>query len=88
MIYMENSGQLKFGAYNGGEYSRRVTGPYNDGQWHMAVATMSPTDGMRLYVDGSLVGTNPNGTAENYLGYWRVGGDNVWEDASSNYLNG
>ena len=31
---------------------------YNDGQWHHVVATQSGT-GMKLYVDGQLVGTNP-----------------------------
>src|SRR4051794_1908034 len=87
-IYMTNSGQLIFGAYNGGEFEAISPGSYNNGQWHMAVATMSPTDGMRLYVDGAQVATNSNGTAENSTGYWRVGGDNVWENATSQYLNG
>ncbi|MGC4110223.1 MAG: PKD domain-containing protein [Nocardioides sp.] len=90
MIYLQNSGQLVFGAYTSveNEVQSPASTPYNNGQWHMAVATMSPTDGMKLYVDGVLVGTNPNGTAQNYVGYWRVGPDNVWEGASSKYLNG
>lgn len=87
-LYLTNSGQIVFGAYNGSE--NRVTSPdaYNDGDWHHAVASLSPTDGMRLYMDGHQVGTNPNTTAENFIGYWRVGGDSLWSGASSRYLNG
>jgi len=90
MIYLQNSGQLVFGAYTGVEQEVQspASTPYNNGVWHMAVATMSPTDGMKLYVDGALVGTNPNGVSQNYVGYWRVGPDNIWEGASSKYLNG
>jgi PKD repeat protein len=90
MIYLQNTGQLIFGAYTGSEAEVQSPAgtPYNNGQWHQAVATMSPTDGMKLYVDGALVGTNPNGVAQNFVGYWRVGPDNVWEGASSKYLNG
>jgi PKD repeat protein len=90
MIYLQNTGQLVFGAYTGVEQKVQspASTPYNNGEWHMAVATMSPADGMKLYVDGVLVGSNPNGVAQNYVGYWRVGPDNVWEGASSKYLNG
>ncbi len=42
---------------------------------------------MRLYVDGVLVGTNPQTGAEAYTGYWRIGGDNTWS-SSSPYFNG
>ncbi|HEX3931522.1 MAG TPA: PKD domain-containing protein [Nocardioides sp.] len=90
MIYMQNTGQLIFGAYTGAEAEVQTSAstPYNDGKWHMAVATMSPTGGMQLYVDGALVGTNPNGVAQNYVGYWRVGADSVWEGATSKALAG
>lgn len=87
-IYIQNNGHLVFGAYTGQEVEVVSPGSYNDGQWHMAVATMSPGDGMKLYVDGALVGSNPNGIAQNFVGYWRVGGDNLWDGASSDYLNG
>ena len=33
---------------------------------------------MKLYVDGALVGTNGQTDAQDYAGYWRVGGDNHW----------
>lgn len=85
--FMQNDGRLVFGAYTGVE--QRVTSPqaYNDGEWHHVVSVLSG-QGMQLYVDGVLVGTNPNTAAEAYNGYWRVGGDRVWSGASSNYFNG
>ncbi|WP_157551189.1 PKD domain-containing protein [Nocardioides jensenii] len=87
-LYITNNGQIVFGAYNGAE--NRVTSPgtYRDGSWHYATASLSPTVGMRLYMDGQLVDSNPNTTAENFLGYWRVGGDSLWSGASSRYLAG
>src|SRR3712207_1525443 len=43
----------------------------------MVTATMSSA-GMRLYVDGALVGSRTDTTAgEAYLGHWRLGGDNL-----------
>ena len=42
------------------------------------VATQSSADGMKLYVDGALVGTNAADHAQDYTGYWRVGGDTDW----------
>ncbi|MFF1876219.1 LamG domain-containing protein, partial [Kitasatospora herbaricolor] len=56
-----------------------ITSPtaLNDNQWHYAVATQG-ADGMNLYVDGALVGTNPQTQAQSYSGYWRIGGDNTW----------
>jgi hypothetical protein len=41
------------------------------------VATLSPTTGMQLYVDGQLIGTNQTTVAQDYSGYWRVGGDDL-----------
>jgi len=58
---------------------RTVTSPasYNNNQWHQVTATMSSA-GMRLYVDGALVAQRTDTTAgEAYLGYWRLGGDNL-----------
>ena len=42
---------------------------------------------MKLYVDGELVGTNPQTAAQDYTGYWRVGGDNTWGSCSA-YFDG
>ncbi|MFT4081941.1 MAG: PKD domain-containing protein [Nocardioides sp.] len=87
-LYLRNDGTLVFGAYTGVENTVTSTAAYNDGAWHQAVATLSPSDGMKLYVDGSLVGTNSNGSAQSFIGYWRVGGDNVWSGASTGNLTG
>jgi len=41
---------------------------------------------MKLYVDGSLVGTNAQTSAQSYTGYWRVGGDTSW--CCNNFFTG
>ena len=86
-VYMINDGQLIFGTWTGQE--NLVTSPasYNDGTWHLLVATQG-SDGMTLYVDGAVVGTNPQTAAQDYDGYWRVGGDTTWGGASSDYFAG
>jgi len=87
-VYMLNTGQLVFGVNNGGT---RVTitsaSAYNDGKWHYVAASQGPS-GMVLYVDGLPVGSNTTTGAQNYTGYWRVGGDaNSW-GGTSGYLKG
>ena len=81
-LFLSNAGTLTFGVYPG--VVRTVTSPasYLDGAWHDAVATLAPsTDpnpGMRLYVDGALVASDPATTgAETDSGYWRIGFDNL-----------
>jgi hypothetical protein len=60
--------------------------------WHLATATTSTTDGMRLYVDGAQVASDPTATsAGTYAGYWRVGYDNLagWPSApTSSFFTG
>jgi PKD repeat protein len=84
-VYMLNSGQLVFGTYTGALNLATSTNSYNDGTWHYVVATQGG-DGMKLYVDGSLVADNGQTGQEPYSGYWRVGGDSSW--AASNYFAG
>ena len=67
MVWMLNSGQLEFGAYNGNLNTVTSSNSYNDGNWHQLVATQGP-DGMTLYVDGQVVGTNPDTAAQSYTG--------------------
>jgi hypothetical protein len=92
-IYMRNNGTLTFGVYNGTAVT--VTSPksYNDGAWHLATATFSPGTGLRLYVDGVVVGSSTAASsAENYIGYWRLGYDSLnsgWPGApTSAYFGG
>ena len=80
-VYMLPSGQLVFGTWTGTENLAQTTGSYNDGKWHYVVATQGP-DGMKLYVDGQLAATNPQTQAQNYSGYWRVGGDSPWSGSA------
>ena len=83
--YMQDDGRLVFGIYRGAEYRVTSSTAYNDGQWHHVVSTLGD-NGMRLYVDGVLVGTNPQVLPENYTGYWRVGGDNTWGSSSQTLI--
>ena len=90
-IYMTNGGQIRFGVYDGSTRTVASSSSYRDGQWHQVVGQMGPT-GIKLYVDGKLVGSDASATsAQAYSGYWRVGGDNIsgWPSApSSSNFNG
>lgn len=77
-IYMSPNGRLNFGVYTGQTNVVTSDSPYNDGTWHHVVAQQSPA-GMQMFVDGSLVGSNPQASAQDYSGYWRAGGDNGWD---------
>lgn len=55
---------------------------YNDGEWHLATATLSPA-GMQLWLDGVPAAADPGTTTgEVFTGYWRIGGDDVYFDGS------
>ncbi len=81
-VYMQDNGQLVFGTWTGQTNTITTPSSYNNGRWHHLVATQS-SDGMKLYVDGALVGTNPQTQAQSYTGYWRVGGDTTWGSSSA-----
>lgn len=90
-LYLDNTGRVWFGVYNGTTSTLHSTNPINDGQWHQVVATLGP-NGMALYVDGLRVGARSDVTnGQAYNGYWRIGGDqlNAWpSQPSSNFLAG
>ena len=80
-LWLSNAGLVVFGV-NSGTVKTTINSPlaYADGKWHQAVASLSATAGMTLYVDGVQVATNAAvKTATNANGYWRVG----WDDLSS-----
>ncbi|MDN4612597.1 PKD domain-containing protein [Arthrobacter burdickii] len=81
-VYMEDSGKLIFGTFTGQMNTIQTQRTYNDNAWHHVVASQSP-QGMKLYVDGTLAGTNPQAGAESYTGYWRIGGDRTWGSSSA-----
>ncbi len=87
-LYLQADGRVVFGtsaanATNSNQtqtaFQNRITStnPYNDGLWHHVVATQG-ADGLRLFIDGQLVGEHAATTARQYTGYWRVGVDPVW----------
>lgn len=86
-LYMDNSGRLIFGvrAQNNSTQTVASSGTYRDNEWHMVTATMGPA-GMALYVDGVRVGQRADTTqGEQYIGNWRLGGDNLggWPSSPS-----
>ena len=95
-IYMTNYVNVFFVIYTSGTTYNTVASPgtYNDGTWHDVIATWGAAGdtypGMRLYVDGVLVGSKTAVTASagiNGAGYWRIGYDNLnkWPSAPSDY---
>ena len=92
IIYMTGAGVLYFGVAPGSVKKYvNTTSSYNDGNWHMATATLG-SGGMKLYVDGALAASDPTvTTAESYTGYWRIGHDDIatWpNEPSSHYFQG
>jgi signal peptidase I len=79
MMYMDATGEIWFGVYDNTEIVTHSQAGLNDGNWHMAAATMSTTAGMSLYIDGKLVGTNANtiSETETKASFWRVGCGNL-----------
>lgn len=77
-IYMDLFGQFKFGVYSGGMYVFIVLGIYWDGQWYYVVGQQL-VSGMQFFVDGVQVVFNMLVIVDNYVGYWCVGGDMIWE---------
>jgi hypothetical protein len=77
-IYMDGNGYIWFGVWTGATTTIESPMSLNDGNWHMAVATMG-SDGMKLYIDGNLAASNPNSVSQTYPagGYWRVGCGNL-----------
>ena len=90
-IYLSNDGRVNFGVYPGEVRTITSASGFNDNQWHHVVGTLGP-QGMSLYLDGKRVGTRADTTsAQNYSGYWRVGGDSLgsWPNVgSSQFLSG
>lgn len=90
-LWVDNAGNVVFGVYNPTFEEVVSPGTYNNGAWHLAVATIGPV-GEALYVDGSLVATNATPTAaQNYTAWWHIGWDseNTWPNApTSAYFAG
>lgn len=105
-IYMGTDGKIYFGVHSddGTDSSNdTINSPaaLNNNAWHMAAVTFDGSafgsKPMQLYIDGALVasGNSSYGSAQNYDGYWRVGGYKLgncvgcgWPAASDGYFNG
>lgn len=88
-VYMRNDGRIAFVVEPSWLSTKTVTSTaaFNDGKWHQVTASLG-SSGMRLYVDGNLVGSHASTrSAESFSGYWRLGGDRVYGNASSNYID-
>ncbi|PZR54413.1 hypothetical protein DNL40_04900 [Xylanimonas oleitrophica] len=85
-VYMQDDGRLVLGVWTGVSTKVTTARPYNDGAWHHVVASQGP-EGLRLYVDGALEGSDPQTGNQQHSGYWRVGGDTTW-GSTSPYLAG
>lgn len=75
-LYMTNAGKLVLGVRPTSSTVKATTtsASYNDGAWHHVVATLSSTNGVVIYVDGTaVISDSTSKTAQTATGYWRVG---------------
>jgi hypothetical protein len=89
LVYLRDDGKLTFGVHPAGGFKTITSqASYNLGGWHHVAASLGAS-GLRLYVDGQIVGRDASTTtAGNYSGYWRLGYDNMagWPTApTSNF---
>ncbi|RWZ68389.1 LamG domain-containing protein [Labedella populi] len=90
-VYLTDDGRVVFGVWT--DNAQTVVSPpgLNDGGWHHVVVTLGPS-GLRLFLDGALVGSRAGDiTAGVFEGYWNVGGNTVagWPGApSSDFVDG
>ena len=91
MLWVDPSGKLVWGLYNGA--NDEVTSPsvVNTGNWVFAAVTVGPA-GATMYVNGTQVASNASyTTAGNFLGWWTLGWayTSGWSDLpSSRYFTG
>ena len=86
-VYVDRNGRVVWGVTSGSRRTVTSSRAYTDNAWHHVVATVGPTYGMRLYVDGDLVGSNSTvRSGSTYDGYWHLGGDSLsgWTSAPTN----
>jgi hypothetical protein len=90
-VWIDNTGHLVYGTYNGATQEVTSPGTYNNGLWHFVVAEIGAT-GQQLWVDGTEVASNAAYvTAQNYTGYWHLGWgyESTWPDPpTTSYLPG
>jgi hypothetical protein len=61
-VLMDTAGKVRFRVYDGGADRTIIsTNSYADTNWHHVVAAFNSSTGTKLYIDGSLVGSNAVG---------------------------
>ena len=76
MVWVDNAGHVVFAVASTLSVELTSSGTYNDGNWHLAVASLNTSSGMSLSIDGGTPVTNTTTSAQSYNGYWHVGWDN------------
>jgi hypothetical protein len=87
LLFISNAGKLVFGLDPGKKTVLTTSQSVNDGSWHQAAVTVSPSSGTRLYLDGASVASDAGmTTGRSGSGYWRVGYDehSVWSRSGKN----
>jgi len=90
-LYVGSDNKLYFGQYDGNADTAVSTMTVNDGVWRCAAGTYGGEGTtVRLYVNGVSDATTVSNFAENYTGYWRIGGyrGNGWTNTSDGYFTG
>ena len=85
-LFIDAAGKLVFASSSGNKITSTAT--VTDNQWHHAVATYGGLSrGIKLYLNGALIGTIGTATAVQATGYWRIGGYMMdgWGISSSYY---
>jgi Concanavalin A-like lectin/glucanases superfamily len=76
-IFLDASGHVVASTGPGVANTARSGSSYADGAWHHVAVTVSPANGILLYLDGTLSATAAYTAPGNVTGYWRWGGDAV-----------
>jgi len=85
ILWIDPTGHLVWGVYNGADKEVTSSSTYANGSWHFVAATIG-SGGQKLYVDGGLVASSSNTSAQTgYSGYWDIGTSGVWISGWNDY---
>jgi hypothetical protein len=90
-LYVNTSGNLVYGIYNGGFFYATSTVTVNNNQWFCACTTYGSEGATaRLYLNGISNATVTITGNENYTGFWRIGGYKLasWNLGADGYFPG
>jgi serine protease AprX len=85
MLWVDSSGKLVWGVYNNACDELTSSAAVNTGSWVYAAVEVG-SSGQQMYVNGSLVASSSNTSAQDYSGWWSIGYAIAnWPDAPSSY---